>query len=196
MKKSFWILVIIIGGVLMIIGSAVGSAVFYQYLFTLADPYISVEFKPLVSSLFTALEYIAFFGGYSVLVAVFLILLKWYKVGRIIITIATSFGIMGLMLYAITYIVGVLGIPLDPPVQLILDNIVSLFTFNSGIAFAGTAVAVIGKFRLKRAVRAEKTDAKVEARSSSNNPGSKSCPNCGATLPLKANFCNKCGTNF
>lgn len=196
MKKSFWILVIIIGGVLMIIGSAVGSAVFYQYLFTLADPYISVEFKSLVSSLFTALEYIAFFGGYSVLVAVFLILLKWYKVGRIIITIATSFGIMGLMLYAITYIVGVLGIPLDPPVQLILDNIVSLFTFNSGIAFAGTAVAVIGKFRLKRAVRAEKTDAKVEARSSSNNPGSKSCPNCGATLPLKANFCNKCGTNF
>lgn len=196
MKKSFWILVIIIGGVLMIIGSAVGSAVFYQYLFTLADPYIGVEFKPLVSSLFTALEYIAFFGGYSILVAVFLILLKWYKVGRIIITIATSFGIMGLMLYAITYIVGVLGIPLDPPVQLILDNIVSLFTFNSGIAFAGTAVAVIGKFRLKRAVRAEKTDAKVEAISSSNNPGSKSCPNCGATLPLKANFCNKCGTNF
>ncbi len=196
MKKSFWILVIIIGGILMIIGSAVGSAVFYQYLFTLADPYIGVEFKPLVSSLFTALGYIAFFGGHSVLVAVFLILLKWYKVGRIIITIATSFGIMGLIIYAITYIVGVLGIPLDPPVQLILDNIVSLFTFNSGIAFAGTAVAVIGKFRLKRAVRAEKTDAKVEARSSSNNPGSKSCPNCGATLPLKANFCNKCGTNF
>ena len=196
MKKSFWILIIIIGGIVMIIGSAVGSAVFYQYLFTLADPYIGVEFKPLVSSLFTALEYIVFFGGYSVLVAVFLILLKWYKVGRIIITIATSFGIMGLIIYAITSIVGVLGIPLDPPVQLILDNIVSLFTFNSGIAFAGTAVAVIGKFGLKRAVRAEKTEAKAEARSSSNNPGSKSCPNCGATLPLKANFCNKCGTNF
>ena len=196
MKKLFWILVITVGGILMIVGSAVGSAAFYQYLHNLADPYIGVEFKPLVSSLFKALEYIAYFGGYSVLVAVFLILLKWYKVGRIIIMIATSFGILGLIIYAITYIVGVLGIPLDPPVQLILDQIVSLFTFNSGIAFAGTATAVIGKFGLKRAVRAEKAEAKAEAISSSNNPGNKSCPNCGAELPARANFCNKCGKTF
>ena len=196
MKKSFWILVIIVGGILMIVGSAFGSAAFYQYLFSLADPYIGVEFKPLVSSLFTALEYIAFFGGYSVLVAVFLILLKWYRVGRIIIMVATSFGILGLIIYAITWVVGFIGIPIDPPIQLILDQIVSLFTFNSGIAFAGTATAVIGKFGLKRAVRAEKAEAKAEARSSSNNPDSKFCPNCGATLPSRANFCNKCGKTF
>ena len=196
MKKLFWIFVIIAGGILMIVGSATGSAAFYQYIYNLTDPYVGLEFKALVSSIFIALEYIALFGGYSVLVAVFLILLKWYRVGRIIIMVATSFGILGLIIYAITWVVGYIGIPIDPPIQLILDQIYSLFTFNSGMAFAGTAIAVIGSFGLKRAVKAEKTEAKAEARSSSNNPDSKFCPNCGATLPSRANFCNKCGKTF
>ena len=199
MKKLFWIFVIIAGGILMIVGSAIGSATFYQYLYTLTDPYIGLEFKALVSSIFKALEYIAFFGGYFVLVAAFLILLKWYRVGRIIITIATGFGMLGLIIYVITWIVGYFGIPLDPTWLTVLNTISSYFTYNTGIAFAGTAIAVVGKFFLKRAVRAEKADEKkAEAQESTekNNTNSKFCPSCGAKLPTHANFCNKCGKTF
>ena len=75
-KNLFWILICILGGVLMIIGSATGSAFFYQYLYSLALPYIGPEFLPFVQAILTILEYIALFGGYSVLVGAFLILIK------------------------------------------------------------------------------------------------------------------------
>ena len=87
MKYKFWILLIIIGGALMIVGSAIGSAGFYEYLISFAIPYVSPEYLPLVSALLTILQYIAYFGGYSVLVGVLLIILKFNKLGRIIISL-------------------------------------------------------------------------------------------------------------
>jgi len=200
MKYKFWILLISVGGILMIVGSATGSA-FYTWLLEkliLAD-LIGPEFIPLVTSIMVVLGYIALYGGYSVLVGVFLILIKINRVGRIIITIATGFGMLGLIIYATTWIVGTFNITLVPMWQTILDGIASLFTYNSGIAFAGTAIAVFGKFGLKRAERAEKTDegeAKEGESTEKNITDSKFCPQCGAKLPAHANFCNKCGKTF
>ncbi len=180
----------------MIIGSAIGSALFYRYLYSLAEPYIGADFLPFFQAILTILEYIAFYGGYSVLVGTFLILIKIIRVGKIIITIATSFGMLGLIIYAITWAVGNFGIPLDPPVQLILAQIYTIFTFNSGMAFTGTVIAVIGRYGVKRSEKMEKESSTDEEESKDTKKGSKFCPNCGATLPLKANFCNKCGKNF
>ena len=195
-KNLLWIFLCILGGVLMIIGSATGSALFYEYLYILAVPYIGPEFLPFVQAILTILKFIAFYGGYSVLVGAFLILIKIIRVGKIIITIATSFGILGLIIYAITWAVGNFGIPLDPPVQLILTQIYSIFTFNSGMAFTGTVVAVIGRYGVKRSEKMEKESSTSEEKSKDTKKGAKFCPNCGETLPLKANFCNKCGKNF
>ncbi|NHJ21012.1 MAG: zinc ribbon domain-containing protein [Candidatus Lokiarchaeota archaeon] len=202
MKKLFWILVIIAGAVLMIIGSATGSAGLYAYLLTLMTSYIGPEFVPLVTAIMVVLEYIAFYGGWSVLVGVFLILIKFNRLGRLVITIATSFGLLGLIIYAVAWIVGYFNIPLNPTWQTVLDTIYLLFTFNSGMAFAGTAIAVIGKFGLKRAEKAYKKEAKealeqvAEEESPTIDANTKYCPECGAQLPAHANFCNKCGKNF
>lgn len=198
MKKYFWIFLCLLGGILMIIGSATGSA-FYKYLYSLALPYIAPDFLPLVQALLTVLEYISFYGGYSVLVGTFLILIKHSRLGKIIIMIATSFGMLGLIIFAITWIVRYLGLPLDPQADLILTQIHSLFTYNSGMAFIGTALAVLGRYGVKRSEKAEKESSKIKEYNeitSSSNSDSKFCPNCGAKLPLKANFCNKCGKNF
>ena len=196
MKNKLWIFLCILGGVLMIIASATGSAIFYQYLYALAEPYVGAEFLPFVQAILTILEYIAFYGGYSVLVGTFLILIHLTRVGKIIIMIATSFGMFGLIIYAITWAVGAFGIPLDPPVQLILTQIRALFTFNSGMVFTGTVLAVIGRYGVKRSEKMEQEGSTSEEKSKNTKNGAKFCPNCGATLPLKANFCNKCGTNF
>ena len=195
-KNLFWILICILGGVLMIIGSATGSAFFYQYLYSLALPYIGPEFLPFVQAILTILEYIAFYGGYSVLVGAFLILIKIIRVGKIIITIATGFGMLGLIIYALTWAVGYFSITLNPSLQLILAQIYSLFTFNSGIGFTGTVLAVLGRFGVKRSEKMEKESSTSEEKSKNTKKGAKFCPNCGETLPLKANFCNKCGKNF
>lgn len=194
--KYFWILMIIVGGVLMIVGNAIGSAGLYGYLITLATPYIGPEYIPLVSAILTILQYIAIFGGYSVLVGVFLIIMRLNKLGRIIITIATSFGLLGLIIYGATWAVGYFNIALEPAWQTALDTIYNLFTFNSGLAFAGTAVAIIGKFGLKRAEKAYEDKVEEAIEEDEDISGSKFCPECGAKLPAKANFCNKCGKNF
>jgi len=201
--KYLWILVIIGGAILMIVGSAVGS-LFYATLLDqlILAGFIGPEFIPLVTSIMTVLGYIALFGGYSVLVAVFLILIKWNRVGRLIITIATGFGILGLIIYGVSWAVGYYSIPLNDTWQTILTNVHGLFTFDSGMALAGTAIVVVGKFLLKRSEKAyeEKTEEAKEAderkETSSNNSDSKFCPECGAKLPARANFCNKCGKNF
>jgi hypothetical protein len=197
-NKYFWILVIIVGAILMILGSAVGSQ-FYTTLLQqlILAGLIGPEFLQLVSSIMIVLGYIALYGGYSVLVAVFFILIKWSRLGRIIITIATGFGMLGLIIYGVTWALGYFSISINPTWQTILDSVHALFTFDSGLALAGTAVVVVGKFFLKKAEKAEKKAEQIGTdESTSDDLGTKFCPECGASLPIRANFCNKCGKNF
>jgi ribosomal protein L40E len=66
------------------------------------------------------------------------------------------------------------------------------------MALAGPAVVVVGKFLFKRAEKAyeEKVEEVMEVDEEEISSGSKFCPECGAKLPIRANFCNKCGKNF
>ena len=181
----------------MIIGSAIGSTNFYQFLFDeLAVPYVAPEFLPYIQVILTILKFIALYGGYSVLVATFLILIGQVRVGKIIIMIATSFGMLGLIIYTLTWAVGYFSIALNPSLQLVLAELYNLFTFNSGMAFTGTVLAILGRYGVKRSEKMETETSTSENKSNNTKKGAKFCPKCGATLPLKANFCNKCGTNF
>jgi len=197
LKNKLCILLLIAGGILMMIGSAIGSTAFYQFLYDkLAVPYVVPEFLPFIQIILKVLEYIAFYGGYSVLVATFLILIGQIRIGKIIIMIATSFGMLGLIIYTLTWAVGYFSIALNPSLQLVLAELYDLFTFNSGMAFTGTVLAILGRYGVKRSEKMEKEPPSSESTSSNTKNGAKFCPKCGATLPLKANFCNKCGTNF
>ena len=182
-SKYFWIFVITAGAILMIIGGAIGSEFYAKLLEELIDGgLIGPEFVTLVSSIINIIGFIASYGGYSVLVAVFLIL--------------------GLLIYGVSWTVGYFNIALSSTWTTILTEVHALFTYQSGLALTGTAVVVVGKFLLKRSEKAyeEKAEEAIETdereEASSNNPGSKFCPECGASLPAKANFCNKCGKNF
>jgi len=156
MKNLIWILLCFLGGILMIIGSAIGSAEFYVYLADLLSSYISPDFMPLVSVILIVLEYIAFFGGYSVIVGAILIMINQIGLGRIIIMVATSFGMLGLVFYVGIWILGYSGIAVSSTVQTILDQMYSLFTYNSGLAFTGTILAVIGRYKIKKPKKGEK----------------------------------------
>lgn len=156
MKNLIWILLCFLGGILMIIGSAIGSAEFYVYLADLVSSYISPDFMPLVSVILIVLKYIAFFGGYSVIVGAILIMINQIGLGRIIIMVATSFGMLGLVFYIGIWILGYSGIAVSSTVQTILDQMYSLFIYNSGFAFTGTILAVIGRYKIKKPKKVEK----------------------------------------
>jgi ribosomal protein L40E len=196
MKNKTSILLCFLGGILMIIGSAIGSAAFYFYLANLVSSYINPEFMPLVAIILTILEYISFYGGYSVVIGAILIFLNQIRLGKIIISVATIFGMIGLVFYIGMWILGHPAISVSPTVQ---DQMYSIFTYNSGIAFTGTALAVLGRYGIKKPKKEEK-EVFIEKEKSNDsiaeNLDSKFCPKCGAKLPIKANFCNECGTNF
>jgi ribosomal protein L40E len=168
-------------------------------LTNLFSSYISPEFMPLVASILTVLEYIAFYGGYSVIVGAILILIKQIRLGKIIIMVATGFGMLGLVFYAGTYILGISGIAVSPAVQTILIQIYSMFTYNSGLAFSGTAIAVVGRYGIEKPKKDKKEVSTEKAKSDDSiaeDLDNKFCPNCGEKLPIKANFCNQCGATF
>ncbi|NHJ23978.1 MAG: zinc ribbon domain-containing protein [Candidatus Lokiarchaeota archaeon] len=208
MEDRKWIVIIFLGGILMIIGSATGSAGFYGKLVELTILMASPEWHPLLLTILTGMEYIAYWGGYSVIVGIFLILLGLRRLGKIIISIATSFGLIGLIIFIIVWFITIAGISLDPSVQAILDQIYNFFTINSGAAFAGTVLAIVGKSGIKKTPKIEAK--KVEDGLITSEPAqevpeidphisnlkNKYCPNCGKILPIHANFCNECGTSF
>jgi len=196
MKNKFWILLTIIGGVLMIIASTAGSAGFYTFLYNQIATYIAEDLKPFFEVVLTILKYIAIGGGYSVLAGVVLVMLDQYRLGRFIIGVATSFGLLGLILYIIVWVIGAANITVDPGIQLVLDELYNLFTFNSGLGFAGTVVAIIGRMGLKKPKKEEVSKTDKNDSKTMDNLKSKYCPNCGTILPIEANFCRECGTNF
>ena len=143
------------------------------------------------------ISFLAAGGGYTVILGVILVLLNRYRLGRIIISFGTGFGILGIIVYIAYYVVKLTGIITNPTILTFLTQIFGLFYFNSGFGFAGTILAVIGKIGLKKP---EKTVTEIasseEEASEVFDTQVKYCPHCGKAIPLHANFCNECGANF
>jgi hypothetical protein len=197
MKNKKWIFITLVGAALMIIGSAIGTTAFYEFLYHLFSDYMTAELKPLISSVLAVISFLAAGGGYTVIAGVILVILNQYRLGRIIISFGTGFGIIGIIVYISYYIINFTGIITDPMILAYVEQIYGLFTFNSGFGFVGTILAIIGKFGLRRPEEEakESLQGKEEA-SEVFDTQVKYCPNCGNALPINANFCNECGTEF
>jgi hypothetical protein len=197
MENKKWILLTLIGGVLMIIGSAVGSIAFYEFLYNIVSDYVAEDLKPLISVILAIISFLAAGGGYTVIAGLILVMLKQYRLGRIIISFGTGFGLIGIIVYITYYIVNATGIITNPTVLAYLTQIYGLFSFNSGFGFAGTILAAIGRMGLKKPKAIVKEEPESEEESTEIiDTQVKYCPNCGKPIPLHANFCSECGVDF
>jgi hypothetical protein len=198
MENKKWIILTLIGGVLMIIGSAVGTTAFYEFLYNFVSDYISEDFKPLISGILGIISFLAAGGGYTVIVGVILYMLKQYRLGRIIISFGTGFGLIGIIVFVTYYIVDLTGIITNPTFIAYLNQIYGFFSFNTGFGFTGTVLAVIGRLALRKPklIPEEKAVTTEAEASEVFDTQVKYCPNCGTALPIHANFCNECGADF
>ena len=101
MENKKWIILTLIVGALMIIGSAVGSLAFYEFLYNIFSDYITDDLKPLISGILAIISFLAAGGGYTVIAGVILVMLNQYRLGRIIISFGTGFGILGIIVSGI-----------------------------------------------------------------------------------------------
>jgi len=142
MKNFGWILLCIIGGILMIVGSVVGSITFFETLFDLIEADVGENVAKIVSLVIQILGYIAIAGGISVIVGSLIVAMDHYRLGKFIIGIGAGMGLISLLIFLITGIVE--GSILEE-----LDQIVTE-TIHGSYGFLGVILTIIARMKLKK----------------------------------------------
>ncbi len=143
MENRNWIILCIIGGVLMIIGSTVGGISFFIKISDILTSRVP-ELAPILNIVLTIFNYIALGGGISVIIGAIVVALDHYGIGKFIIGLGAGMGLIGLIVYLIT---GILGGTLANDLIALIVNLVSL---NSGFGFIGVFLTILGRFKLKK----------------------------------------------
>ena len=207
MRNKIGIFVLIIGGIMMLISSTLGSIGVYEFLHEYISGQIPSDLgwvQNVLNVLIEILRWIANTGGIAVIVGAILIILKRYGFGRWLIGIGLTFGSLALIIWGISKIADIPGITIDPQIIGYLDNLKGYFNYNTGIQFGAVTTAIIGRIFVKKPKKVEEKEEKAEISEEKKISGSKDqitsenkyCPNCGSQIPLNANYCNECGSNF
>ncbi len=200
MMNKAGIILLIIGGILMIISSAVGSIGIYEFLYDLVSTEIPPNLIPLLNLLITILRFIADMGGGAIIVGAFMIMAKLLRFGKWLIGIGLTFGSLALIIWLVSQISNI--IITDPQILGYLTNLEGFFTYNTGFQFIGVVITIIGRNTIKKPKEAEEEKVELSeiteksesiAQTTSENIH---CPNCGSQLLLNANYCNECGSSF
>ncbi len=142
MKNFGWILLCIIGGILMIISSVIGSVAFFETLFSYIEADVGEDVAKIVSLVIQILAYIAIGGGISVIIGSIIVAMDHYRLGKFIIGIGAGMGLISLLIFLITGIVE--GSILEE-----LDQIVTE-TIHGSYGFLGVILTIIGRMKLKK----------------------------------------------
>jgi len=198
MKHKTGIFFLIVGGALMVIGNAIGTIGVFEFLQGWAVANVSTEWVPLVNNIMVVIKWIAEQGGWTIIGGAILVLIGLMRLGKFIIWIGLTFGMIALIVWIITQVLNFTGISLGAQADTLISQIYGLFTYNTGFAFAGVTLAIIGKASIKKVEKQPKENEQVvsSVESSFDNLKNKFCPECGAIQPVNANFCSQCGTTF
>ena len=208
MRNKIGIILLIIGGVLMIVSSVIGSIGVYEFL----RDYISNQIPPdldwvknILNILVEILRWIANTGGGAVIVGAILIMVEQFRLGKWLIGIGLTFGSLALIIWVISAIVNETGIITDPQILGYLSRLKGFFTYNTGLQFIGVTTALIGRKFIKKPQEVKEEKEEQAEISKEPEPSEifsqktseiKHCPNCGSQLPLNSNYCNECGSSF
>ncbi len=142
MENKKWILLCIIGGILMIIGSVIGSITFFETLFDLIEADVGEDVAKIVSLVIQILGYIAMAGGISVIVGSLIVAMDHYRLGKFIIGIGAGMGLISLLIFLITGIVE--GSILEELDQIVIE------TIHGSYGFLGVILTIIARMKLKK----------------------------------------------
>ncbi|MFX1309928.1 MAG: zinc ribbon domain-containing protein [Promethearchaeota archaeon] len=216
-RNKIGITLLIIGGIMMIISSTLGSIGVYEFIYSWVTSNIPPDFdwlRPVLYVLLEILRWIANLGGGAVIIGAIVILLGSFRFGKWLVSIGLAFGTLTLIIWIITQVIPIRDIITDPVILGYIDRIASLVEVNTIFQIVGVVVAIVGRNFVKKPKKAkeeeiEEVEEVPEAREAIELEEQKeiesqppipfqniSCPNCGASVPFNANFCSECGTNF
>ena len=142
MENKKWILLCIVGGILMIISSVVGSISFFETLFSLIEDDVGEDVAKIVSLVIQILAYIAMGGGISVIIGSLIVAMDHYRLGKIIIGIGAGMGLISLIIFLIS---GVMEGTIIEELEGIIYGIV-----HGSYGFLGVILTIIARMKLKK----------------------------------------------
>lgn len=141
MEHKKWVILCLIGGILMVLSSLVGSLGFIGTLISLISGILGPEYEQLFSTLVTILTYIAAGGGFSVIVGALIAGYGPDRLGRIVVGLGIGTSLIGLIILLITTLIGGTSIGDLPSV---------LFSaFNGTYGLLGVILSIFSRKRLK-----------------------------------------------
>ena len=144
MENKKWIIFCIIGGILMILGSATGSIVLYEIIYNYALGYIGVELATIFSIILQVFGYIAAGGGISVIIGALIVAMGRYRLGKFIIGLGVGLGLISLIIFLIT------GIIEGTITGFFIELITELIALKGGFGFTGAVLTFFSRRQLKR----------------------------------------------
>ena len=138
-KKS--ITLCLIGGVLMILGSVVGSVGFLGKILTYLEPYFGQNIQQIIGTILTIFAFIALGGGISVIIGALVAGYSSDRIGRLIVGMAIGVGLIGLIIIVVTNLIE--GITVNEIVDILLA------TFNGFYGLCGVIISIFGRKNLK-----------------------------------------------
>lgn len=189
MKINYkWIAVIIIGGLLMIIGTFDGLpilTILIDLYFNYGAPYVSravgKNLASLLNILLTVIFYIISGGGISVIIGAVLVLARLQKIGKIVISLGSGMGLIGiiiLIMWRITF---------ETPGSIFIQLIFNIY-------FIGVLITLIGRRKFKKDSEEEFNEQIIAP--TMQEYQDQLCPTCSSSNPVTNAFCRKCGTNL
>lgn len=141
MEHKKWVILCIIGGILMILSSLIGSLGFIGTVLKQAAGVLGPEMQQIISNLLTVLGYVAAGGGISVILGALIVGFGPDRLGRIIIGFGIGTSIIGLIIILVTNIIG--GSSINDLFGILIS------TFNGGYGLAGVLVSIISRMKMK-----------------------------------------------
>jgi len=197
-RNRIGIILLIIGGIMMIISSAIGSIGIYETLYGLISTEIPPNLAwtiPILRVLITIMRWLADLGGGAVIVGAIFIALGSFRFGKWFVGIGLTFGTLALIIWVISQIANNTDIITDPQILSYLANLEGFFTYNTGLQFAGVTTAIIGRNFIKKPKKVEEEIEEPEEIDTTTPIPFQNiyCPNCAISLPFNAEFCSECG---
>jgi len=138
MEDKKWIVICIIGGLLMLISSVVGSVSFFALVFAEASKRLGPETALVLSIILMIFTIVALGGGISVIIGAILVSREKIGLGKFIIGLGAGMGLIGLVIFLITSI-------LAGTVLAIASGLI-----NGSYGLLGVVLTIIARLKLKK----------------------------------------------
>ncbi|MFX0188972.1 MAG: hypothetical protein ACFE8A_14700 [Candidatus Hodarchaeota archaeon] len=191
-KKS--ILICFIGGILMLIGSVGGLQIFIlliELYFEFAVPYVSATIGPELTSVLNIFLTVIFLvilgGGISVIIGTILVIINLYKIGKLIISLGSGMGLIGILFF-IAFEITFIG-PINTWEKFGLFALGLLLN----LYFIGVIITIIGRRKMKKISEAEEEVPQVKIVDYNSTTEKIKCPVCNLENIKDSKYCGSCG---